>query len=75
MTHRIRPWALAAAWSLRRSIEAPTLHVRERLEWAASWYRCVRTTFEVVRLLDREGRLVAAVQAGPPGFVAQTGGT
>ena len=33
---------------------APITGLRRRLAWAAAWYRSARTTFAVVRLLDRE---------------------
>ena len=33
---------------------APIAGLRRRIAWAAAWYRSARTTFAVVRLLDRE---------------------
>ncbi|HEU0106678.1 MAG TPA: hypothetical protein VFT38_10940 [Vicinamibacteria bacterium] len=53
----------------------PILGLRRHIAWAAAWYRSARTTFEVVRLLDRETHLQASLL--PSGrrrpFVARTG--
>ena len=52
----------------------PILAVRRRLAWAAAWYRSARTTFEVVRLLDRESdRRPAPRSSRTRPFVARTG--
>jgi hypothetical protein len=55
-------WRKAAA-----AIERPFL-------WMAAWCRTVRTTYEVVRLLDREQQILATAPVGArPPFVARTG--
>jgi hypothetical protein len=52
----------------------PIRSIRRRIAWAAAWYRTARTTFEVVRLLDRETHLRPAPRpARPLPFVARTG--
>ena len=52
----------------------PIRSIRRRIAWATAWYRTARTTFEVVRLLDRETHLRPAPRpARPLPFVARTG--
>jgi hypothetical protein len=51
---------------------APIALFRRRIAWAAALYRSARTTFEVVRLLDRETHFVSAPTRTRP-FVARTG--
>ena len=52
----------------------PILSIRRRIAWAAAWYRSARTTFEVVRLLDRETHLrSSARRSRRRPFVARTG--
>ena len=52
----------------------PIRSIRRRIAWAAAWYHSARTTFEVVRLLDRETHLRPAPRpARPVPFVARTG--
>ena len=56
---------------------APIAGLRRRLTWAAAWYRSARTTFAVVRLLDRETPLHPAPRSDRRRrrrpFVARTG--
>lgn len=53
---------------------SPIRGFRRRIAWAAAWYRSARTTFEVVRLLDRESHLrLAPRPARRYPFVARTG--
>jgi hypothetical protein len=52
----------------------PITAVRHRIAWAAAWYRSARTTFEVVRLLDRETHFRSAPRPSRRlPFVARTG--
>ncbi|HYU41070.1 MAG TPA: hypothetical protein VEQ84_02890 [Vicinamibacteria bacterium] len=53
----------------------PILGLRRRIAWAAAWYRSARTTFEVVRLLDRETHLHSSRHSSRchRPFVARTG--
>ena len=72
-TQRPSPVALlgrgARAWARRRA-RGPI----RRLEWLVACYRSARTTFEVLRLLDRESRLlVQSPSSGRYRFVAHTG--
>ena len=53
---------------------SPIRGFRRRIAWAAAWYRSARTTFAVMRLLDRESHLRPAprpLRTRP--FVARTG--
>ena len=48
--------------------------IRRRIVWAAACYESARTTFEVVRLLDRERQLLTPAPAGVrQRFVARPG--
>ena len=48
--------------------------IRRRLVWAAACYQSARTTYDVVRLLDRERQLLTPVPAGlGQRFVARPG--
>ncbi len=53
----------------------PIVGLRRRIAWAAAWYRSARTTFEVVRLLDRETHLHSSRRSSRRHrpFVARTG--
>jgi hypothetical protein len=53
----------------------PIVGLRRRIAWAAAWYRSARTTFAVVRLLDREAHLQPALRSSRRRrpFVARTG--
>jgi hypothetical protein len=53
----------------------PILDLRRRIAWAAAWYRSARTTFEVVRFLDRETHLQPSLRSSRRHrpFVARTG--
>ena len=53
----------------------PIRGLRRRIAWAAAWYRSARTTFEVVRLLDRETHLHSSRRSSRRHrpFVARTG--
>jgi hypothetical protein len=52
----------------------PIKSIRRRIAWAAAWYRSARTTFEVVRLLDRETHFRPAPRSSRRlPFVARTG--
>lgn len=53
----------------------PILGLRRRIAWAAAWYRSARTTFAVVRLLDRETHLQSSLRSSRRRrpFVARTG--
>ena len=59
----------------RMSWPAPIAELRRRLAWAAAWYRSARTTFAVVRLLDRETHFRRARRSDRRRrpFVARTG--
>ena len=54
---------------------APIAGSRRRIAWAAAWYRSARTTFAVVRLLDRETHFRRARRSDRRRrpFVARTG--
>ena len=54
---------------------APIAGLRRRIAWAADWYRSARTTFAVVRLLDRETHFRRARRSDRRRrpFVARTG--
>ena len=48
--------------------------LRGRLQRMAGWYHAARTTFDVLRVLDREARFrPAAISPVRPPFVARTG--
>ncbi|PYQ46820.1 MAG: hypothetical protein DMF78_25325 [Acidobacteria bacterium] len=48
--------------------------IRRRIVWAAACYQSARTTFEVVRLLDRERQLLTPAPVRlPQQFVARPG--
>jgi hypothetical protein len=52
----------------------PIRSIRRRIARAAAWYHSARTTFEVVRLLDRETHFRPSARPAPPlPFVARTG--
>jgi hypothetical protein len=52
----------------------PMRGFRRRIAWAAAWYRSARTTFAVMRLLDRESHLRPAPRySRTRPFVARTG--
>jgi hypothetical protein len=53
----------------------PILGLRRRIAWATVWYRSARTTFEVVRLLDRETHFHSSGRSSRrrQPFVARTG--
>jgi hypothetical protein len=58
----------ASGW--RRAVAG----LQERLVWVAACYRSARTTYEVVRLLDRERQLLTPVPVSArPRFVARPG--
>jgi hypothetical protein len=58
----------ASGW--RRAVAG----IQQRLQWVAACYRSARTTYEVVRLLDRERHLLTPVPVGArPQFVARPG--
>ena len=67
--------------SERRGWPSAILGIRRRIAWAAAWYRSVRTTFAVIRLLDRETHFASSSRSGPSSvssrrrrrFVARTG--
>ena len=53
---------------------SPIRGFRRRMAWAAEWYRSARTTFAVMRLLDRESHLRPAPRTSRNRpFVARTG--
>jgi hypothetical protein len=52
----------------------PIKGFQRRVAWAAAWYRSARTTFAVMRLLDREAHLRPAPRPSRTRpFVARTG--
>jgi hypothetical protein len=59
---------------MKASWPHPILAVQRRLARAAAWYRSARTTFAVVRLLDRRTDRRATPRTSPTrAFVARTG--
>ena len=53
---------------------SPIRGLRRRIAGVAAWYRSARTTFAVMRLLDRESHLRPAPRPSPTRpFVARTG--
>ena len=53
---------------------SPIKGLRRRIAGVAAWYRSARTTFAVMRLLDRESHLRPAPRPSPTRpFVARTG--